>query len=335
MKIVAVVHGLAVGQVGALQARPVESCWGTPTPAATIGETGKPARACSIAGSSSLAKASLPNFCVQRLPAADAAGHAPGEGTVDGDFLQAQVEGLLEAPVIGRAAAGVEAEELLVFLAPENGEEVAAGPAAHRLDKAEHGIGRNDRVDRIAAGLENVDARHARQRHGGADHAVLRDYRRAVLVSLGQETAVQRWGARPRGRACEHGGEQGGRPETAEDLQEGASFHRLSCCSLRGLALRRSRGSRGRHRRLWRGLRRMIDGEGGPDLLEHLRLLVDAPDQQSERRPGFVFERDADAAEAEQPFEEIAGVDLGVVVLAADLLAGLGGARPGCPRSWA
>ena len=40
-----------------------------------------------------------------------------------------------------------------------------------------------------------------------------------------------------------------------------------------------------------------------------------------------LLERDADASEAEQPLEEVAGVDLRAVVLPSDLLAGLGGAR--------
>jgi hypothetical protein len=69
----------------------------------------------------------------------------------------------------------------------------------------------------------------------------------------------------------------------------------------------------------------MIYGERSADLFEHLRLLVNPPDQQGQRRPGLILEREADATEAEQPLEEIARVDLRIVVFAADLLAAFRG----------
>ena len=68
----------------------------------------------------------------QGLPAADAARHAPGEGALARDALEAEPLRLLEGPGRGRAAARVQAVELAVLLDPHDREEVAADAAARR-----------------------------------------------------------------------------------------------------------------------------------------------------------------------------------------------------------
>ena len=72
----------------------------------------------------------------------------------------------------GRAAAGVEAVELLRLRVPDDGEQVAADAAGHRLHEAHRGVGGDGRVDRVAALLQDVEPDLRRERVAGGDHAV-------------------------------------------------------------------------------------------------------------------------------------------------------------------
>ena len=116
-------------------------------------------------------------------PAVDRARHADGQQAVGRD--RGAVElcelglHLLVAESERRAAGGVEAVEFFRLRIPDDGEQVAADAAAHRLHQAQRGVGRDGGVDRRAAGLENIEAGLRRERLAGADHAVLRDDFRA------------------------------------------------------------------------------------------------------------------------------------------------------------
>ena len=134
-------------------------------------------------GFETLGEGELAEAFVERAPAADASGDAPAQGADAGDFVEFEIERGLEVPIVGRAAAGVEAEEFLVFLAPEDGEEVAADAVAGGFGEAEHGVGGDGSVDAVAAFLEDVESGEGGERNAGADHAVLRDDRRAVLIA--------------------------------------------------------------------------------------------------------------------------------------------------------
>ena len=57
------------------------------------------------------------------------------------------------------AAAAVEAVEFFCFRVPIDDEQIAADATAHRLDDAQHGVGGNRRVGRIAARFQHVESR--------------------------------------------------------------------------------------------------------------------------------------------------------------------------------
>ena len=88
-------------------------------------------------------------------------------------------------------AAGVEAVELLRLRVPDDGEQVAADAARHRLDDAEHGVGGDGGVDRVAALLEDADRGGRRQRLARRGHAV-----------PGQRRPTASCGAGRLGRSC-------------------------------------------------------------------------------------------------------------------------------------
>ena len=69
----------------------------------------------------------------------------------------------VEIPAIRRSTAGIQPVEPLILLAPEDREQVAADPVAGRFGHAQDRVGRDRRIDAIAAGLENIDPGHARR----------------------------------------------------------------------------------------------------------------------------------------------------------------------------
>ena len=82
---------------------------------------------------------------------------------------------LLVAQAERRAAAAVQAVELVLLRAVDDREEIAADAVRDRLHQSERGVGRDRGVDRAAAALQNVESDLRRERHAGADHAVARD----------------------------------------------------------------------------------------------------------------------------------------------------------------
>ena len=116
------------------------------------------------------------------VPAVDAAGHRPAQRPVDGDRRQPLGLEQLDRRGRRRAAAGVEAVELLGLGVPDDGEQVAADAARHRLDHAEHGVGRDGGIDGVAALLQHADRGRGRQRLAGRGHALPGHHGRARLV---------------------------------------------------------------------------------------------------------------------------------------------------------
>ena len=141
--------------------------------------TAKPSRAWRIAGASTLSSGSLPKrLCSSAQPSTQ-----PGTDTEQraaaGDVFQVAVLELFERETARAAAAGVEAVEFFGFGVPDDGEQVAAEAAAHGLGHAEHGVGGDGGVDRVAAGLQDLDGGLGRERLAGGRHAVFADGGRA------------------------------------------------------------------------------------------------------------------------------------------------------------
>ncbi len=70
-----------------------------------------------------------------------------------------------------REARGVEPDQPPRLRVPDEREQVAADAAAGRLDKAEHGVGRDRGIDRRPPRLQDRDCGRSRQRLGGCCHA--------------------------------------------------------------------------------------------------------------------------------------------------------------------
>ena len=132
---------------------------------AAIGPTAKPSSASRMAGREQLGDVDPPVAGVKVVPAADCAGRghrqrvAVGNAAVGQALDHRRVEG-------ERCAARAVIGERLAVRLDDHGEEVAADPGRHRLDHAEDGVGRDRRVDRGAAAIEDVEC-HVEQRSGG------------------------------------------------------------------------------------------------------------------------------------------------------------------------
>src|SRR5450755_778787 len=70
----------------------------------------------------------------------------------------------------GRAAAGIQREQLFLLRQPDDGEEVAADARTARLDDVHDGRGRDRGIDRVPAFLEHLEsslrAERLTSRHG-------------------------------------------------------------------------------------------------------------------------------------------------------------------------
>jgi hypothetical protein len=108
----------------------------------------------------------LPEFSVQRPPGVDGARHADRGRAVGIDqplgVGPPALFGQGQGP--GAAAGAVQAQHLAARRVPHQHEAVAAHPAGDRLAEAQHGVGRDRRIHRRAAGLEHLDRRQGRQR---------------------------------------------------------------------------------------------------------------------------------------------------------------------------
>ena len=127
---------------------------------------------------------------VQRLPAGDAARHRPTERPLERDALVPALANELARNAKRRATAGVEAVKLPRLGVPHDGKQVAADAAAHRLHHAEHGVGRDRGVDRVAAALEHLDAGLRGERVAGGDHAAGCHHHRAAELGIAVRPVV-------------------------------------------------------------------------------------------------------------------------------------------------
>jgi len=80
-----------------------------------------------------------------------------------------------------RPSARVEAVQSTGSCVLHDGKEIAADSIHHRRDDAHHGIGSNDRIDRVAAARQHHCARLRRKRALRGDDAARRDDHRTRL----------------------------------------------------------------------------------------------------------------------------------------------------------
>jgi hypothetical protein len=116
---------------------------------------------------------------VELGPTIGATRHAHRERAEARDIVQLAALELVEREAARTAAAGIEAVELFSFGFPNDGEQVAAEAAAHRFGDAEHRVGRDRGVDRVAAGLQDFNGGERREGLTGGRHAVFADSGRA------------------------------------------------------------------------------------------------------------------------------------------------------------
>ena len=128
----------------------------------------------------------------QHFPALDAAGHRPAQRTFGRDRLEAAGPQPLDRRRPRGAAAGVKAVELPRSGVPDEGEQIAPQPARHRLDDAQDGIGRQGRVDGVAAGAQHGQGGLGRQGLAGAGHPLPGQDGRARLVRRAGRPVVGR-----------------------------------------------------------------------------------------------------------------------------------------------
>ncbi len=98
--------------------------------------------------------------------------------------------------------------ELLCLCIPDDGKQIAADAARHRLEQTHRGIGGDRRIDRVATVLEDIEADLRRQRMAVRDHAVIGERNRAAGLERRRRVTLagKRGGGDDEG---EHGGEDG------------------------------------------------------------------------------------------------------------------------------
>ena len=134
----------------------------------------------------------LAELLMQVVPARNAAGHRPGQRAVFGNLLQLVHLEVFARGLVGRAAAGVEAVQLLGLVVPDDGEQVAADAARHRFHEPQGGVGGDGGVHGRAPLTQNIEPDLRGQRLAGRDHAVPgHDDRTARLIRLRREASTQ------------------------------------------------------------------------------------------------------------------------------------------------
>ena len=125
---------------------------------------------------SSSANGFVPNFVRSSSQPSTHPGTDQLSGPRVGDLVEpAVLEEFAGVACSGAPAAGVEAVELLRLRVPDDGEQVAADAARHRLHEAHRGVGGDGRVDGVAAVLQHVEPDLRGERVAGGDHAVVGD----------------------------------------------------------------------------------------------------------------------------------------------------------------
>ena len=127
---------------------------------------------------------------VQRLPAGDAARHRPTQRPLERDAVMPALADELARNPKRRTATGVEAVKLLRLGVPHDGKQVAADTAAHRLHHAEHGVGGDGGVDRVATALKHIDTGLRSERVARSNHAAGRHHHRAAELGIAGRSVV-------------------------------------------------------------------------------------------------------------------------------------------------
>jgi hypothetical protein len=106
------------------------------------------------------------------------------ERTASGHFGDAALREFRRCGGVRGAAGGIEAEDLFRLRVVDEREQVAADAVHARLDHGEHGRGGHGGIDRVAAGLQDLQACRGRKRLARGDHAAASDGGRARAVDV-------------------------------------------------------------------------------------------------------------------------------------------------------
>ncbi len=176
----AVPRGVAAGEIDVGETRKLAIDGSAPIPPASDHfRNGKALASVSDCGFEDFLEWQLTEASVEFGPTIDTARHRNGERPLRGDEFQIAALEFFRRQAERTAAAGVEAVKFLRVGVPNDGEEIAARTAAHRLSNGEHRV-RSDRgIDRIAARLQDFEGGHRGEWLAGGGHAVAADGGRA------------------------------------------------------------------------------------------------------------------------------------------------------------
>ena len=168
----------------------------------------------------------------QRVPAVHDAGDAHGQLATVGDLVEMTAAEFVERRRRRGAAARVEAVHALRPRVVHDREQVAADAVHRRLDDREHRGGGDRRVDRVAARLQHMQSRGARQRLTRGDRAVSGEHdgarrsrvRRGTIAGKLLSESHRRKYAR---RCCRHAHEI-----TLRAILPCAAGRVIACCGL-------------------------------------------------------------------------------------------------------
>lgn len=133
----------------------------------------------------------LPESRVECEPAIDAAGDRHGQRPQRRQPRDAAPLQLSERERRGRTSAAVVSRELARLGIPHERVEIAAEPAARRLEQRLHSIGRDRRIHGATAVFQHLDRRERRERNARRRHAVPRDHFRARGEALPRDAIAR------------------------------------------------------------------------------------------------------------------------------------------------
>ena len=181
----AVLRGVAAGEIDVGESGKLAIDGGARIPPASDHfRNGKALAGMADRGLEDFFKWQLTEASVEFGPTIDTTRHRNGERTFRGDEFQIAALEFFRRQAERTAAAGVEAVKFFRVGVPNDGEEIAARTAAHRLGDGEHRV-RSDRgIDGVAARLQDFEGGHRGERLAGGGHAVAADGGRACNEAL-------------------------------------------------------------------------------------------------------------------------------------------------------
>ena len=171
-------------------------------------------------------------FLMQFEPTVDGPGHGNGQHALHRNFrtlLLCELSLQLgEAQPERRAARRIQAVDFFGFRLVNDGKEIAAGAAVHRLHERERDVGRDGSVDSRSAGFEHIETDLRSERMARANHAVRREHfgaRREVASGKAVDLGADGNGGEQRGeQECD----AGGRADKARVHRKGAADSRAA-----------------------------------------------------------------------------------------------------------